>query len=234
MTMIDPATGWFEVVQIDNATAEAAQRAMDDTWINRYPRPKEIGFDNGGEFKAVFKELCANYGMTPRPSTSYNPQANSIIERVHQVLGNMLRTQELEEQTLTGRDPFGSVLSAAAYAIRSTYHTTLEATPAELVFGRHMLLPIQFKADWEAIRAKRQALIDENNARENSRRIAHTYKVGDKVSKQRPGILPKLSRKRDGPYTITKVYTNGTVCIRNGATTERINIRRIAPYIDRT
>ena len=75
---------------------------------------KEIGFDNGGEFKAVFKELYANHGMTPRPGMSYSPQTNSIIE----LLGNMLRTQELEEQTLTGKDPFGSVLSAAANAMR--------------------------------------------------------------------------------------------------------------------
>ena len=233
MTMIDPATGWFEVVAVDAPTADACQRAMDDTWINRYPRPKEIGFDNGGEFKAVFRQLCSNYGMTQRPTTSHNPQANSIIERVHQVLGNMLRTFELEERELSGRDPYGSFLSAAAYAIRSTYHTTLEATPAELVFGRHMLLPIQFKANWEAIRARRQQVINENNARENSRRIAHTYKVGDTVSKKRPGILPKMRRKRDGPYTVTKVYSNGTVSIQNGATFERINIRRLAPYTER-
>ena len=132
-----------------------------------------------------------------------------------------------------GRNPWGSILSAAAYVIRSMKHTTLEATPAELVFGRHMLLPIQFKANWTAIKAKRQALIDENNARENSCRIAHIYKVRDKVSKQKPGILSKLRRKRDGPYTVTKVYTNGTVCIQNGAINEYINIRQIAPYHER-
>ena len=232
MTMIDPTTGWFEIAAIDAPTADCCQRAMDDVWINRYPRPKEIGLDNGSEFKSVFEQLCVNYGMTKKPSTSHNPQANSIIERVHQVLGNMLRTFELEEQELDSRDPFSSILSAAAYAIRSTYHTTLEATPAELVFGRNMLLPIQFKADWEAIRARRQELINASNRRENSKRIPHDYAVGDKVSKKRPGILPKLRRRRDGPYTVTKVYTNGTVQIQKGATSERINIRRISPFIE--
>ena len=147
-------------------------------------------------------------------------------------MGNMLRTFELEEQELDARDPFSSILSATAYAIRSTYHTTLEATPAELVFGRNMLLPIQFKADWEAIRTRRQALMEYNNHRENRNRLPHTYKVGDKVSRRRPGILPKMSRRHDGPYTVTKVYDNGTVAIQRGAVTERINIRRIQPYID--
>ena len=232
ITMIDPATGWFEIAAIDAPTADECMRAMDDVWINRYPRPKYIGVDNGGEFKSVFKQMCSNYGITRKPSTSHNPQANSIVERVHQVLGNMLRTFELEEQELSGRDPFGSFLSAAAYAIRSTYHTTLEATPAELVFGRNMLLPVQFKADWEAIRARRQELIDENNRRENARRIEHTYKVGDKVAKKRHGILPKLRRKYDAPYTVTKVYSNGTVQIQQGALSERINIRLIKPYIE--
>ena len=232
LTMIDPTTGWFEIAAVDDATAECCMKAMDDTWINRYPRPQYMGIDGGSEFKSIFKAMCKAYGMTRKKTTSYNPQGNSIIERVHQVLGNMLRTFELEEQELETRDPFSSVLSAAAYAIRSTYHTTLEATPAELVFGRNMFLPVQFKADWEAIRARRQAQINADNRRENSRRIKHTYEVGELVAKRRPGILPKLSRRWDGPYTVTKVWSNGTVSISKGATTERLNIRRIKPYID--
>ena len=175
-------------------------------------------------------EMCRCYGMKREPSTPHNPQGNSIIERIHQVLGNMMRTFELEERELDLKDPFSSFLSAAAYAVRSTYHTTLEATPAELVFGRNTFLPVQFKADWAAIRARRQELINKSNKRENRRRIRHVYKVGDKVSKKKPGIQPKLRRKRDGPFTVTRVFANGTVSIRNGAVTERINIRRIQPF----
>ena len=230
MTMIDPATGWFEVKEIEEPTAACCQAAFDDTWLSRYPRPQKIGFDNGGEFKAVFEELCSNMEMKPKRSTSHNPQSNGIIERVHQVLGNMLRTFELEEEELDKARPFEPFLSSAAYAIRSTYHTTLDATPAELVFGRNMLLPIQFKADWTAIRARRQRLMVENNQRENAKRIAHKYKQGDKVSKTRPGILPKMQRKRDGPFVVTKVFDNGTLDILQGAVTERVNIRRVTPF----
>jgi transposase InsO family protein len=129
-------------------------KAMDDTWFNRYPRPEYIGFDNGSEFKSVFMQMTRNYGLETRTETSYNPQSNGVIERIHQVLGDMLRTFELEERELDMKDPFTSVLSAAAFAIRSTYHTVLEASPAELVFGRHMLLPVKFNADWQAIQAK--------------------------------------------------------------------------------
>jgi hypothetical protein len=46
------------------------------------------------------------------------------------------------------KDPWGPFLSSAAYAIHSTFHTTLKATPGQLVFGRDMVLPIKCMADW--------------------------------------------------------------------------------------
>jgi hypothetical protein len=79
------------------------------------------------------------------------------------------------------KDPWGPFLSSAAYAIRSTFHTTLKATPGQLVFGRDMVLPIQFMADWGAIEQQRQKEMGRNNRRENASRISHDYKVGDKV-----------------------------------------------------
>ena len=52
--------------------------------------------------------------------TVKNPQSNAIIERVHQVLGNMLRTFELERQAFDPDDPWGEFLSAIIWAICST------------------------------------------------------------------------------------------------------------------
>ena len=232
MTMIDPATGWFEIHPIAHATAECCMEAFDDEWLCRYPRPHYIGCDGGSEFKDVFQQMACNYGLVLKPSTPYNPQGNSIVERIHQVVGDQLRTFELDEQELDKVSPWKPFLSAIAFAIRSTYHTTLEATPAQLVFGRDMLLPIKFQADWAAIREWRQKIINKSNEWENKKRIPHTYSVGDKVSKNRPGIQAKLKRKRDGPYTITHVYDNGTVRILRGNVSERLNVRRVQPYFD--
>jgi hypothetical protein len=230
LTMIDPATGWFEIKDVKEPSAEKCMEAMDDTWFSRYPRPQYIGYDNGKEFKSIFKQMCENYGITGKPSTTYNPQSNGIIERVHQLMGDILRTFELEERELDEKDPWAPFLSATAYAIRSTYHTTLQASPAQLVFGRDMILPITFKADWTRIKEQRQQEIRRNNQRENNSRINHQYSVGDKVLLQKPGILRKLSVPRTGPQKIIKVYTNGTVTIQRGAIKERVNIRRITPY----
>ena len=80
MTMIDPATSWFEIARITSKSSNEAQRVFDTTWLARYPRPKEIGFDNGSEFKHLFKELCHNMGIKEKPTTEYNLQANSVLE----------------------------------------------------------------------------------------------------------------------------------------------------------
>ena len=230
ITMIDPATGWFEMKDIPKPDAASAMAAADDIWFTRYPRPQFIGYDGGSEFKSIFKQMVENYGLKKGETTAYNPQANGVCERVHQVINDALRTFELEEQDLDEKDPWTPFLTATCFAIRSTYHTTLGATPAQLVFGRDMILPMTFKANWASIRERRQKEINRNNERENSKRLEHTYKVGDMVSKAKPGKQPKLRRKRDGPYEVVAVYDNGTVKIRRGAVDERINIRRVYPF----
>ena len=127
----------------------------------------------------------------------------------------------------------GLFLSATAWAIRSTVHTTLDSTPGQLIFGRDMLLPIQLKTDWARIRQRKQDIIDYNVRRENLKRIEHEYRVGDKVLLEKPGLISKLSAPCTGPYRITETYTNGTVRIQRGVVNERVNIRRITPYKER-
>ena len=101
MTMIDPTTGWFELASLRNGpTALEAQRLLDSVWLARYPRPREIGFDGGSEFKAEFRELCINMGLKRKQSNSWNPQSNAILERVHQVLGDNLRSFDLDNTDL--------------------------------------------------------------------------------------------------------------------------------------
>jgi len=66
------------------------------------------------------------------------------------------------------------------------------------------------------------------------KRIQHHYNVGDKVLVERPGIQPKMGAPRDGPFEVVHVSTNGTVRIQRGAVTQRVNIRRLTPYFERS
>jgi hypothetical protein len=100
LTMIDPATGWFEIVRATNKSATSIQDFFHYTWLARYPRPQCNVFDNGGEFECEFKQKCDNYGIQAIPTTSHNSQANTIIEQVQKIVNNMLRSFDLENKNL--------------------------------------------------------------------------------------------------------------------------------------
>jgi transposase InsO family protein len=72
-----------------------------------------------------------DYGVKAKPITVRNPQANAIVERVHQVIGSIIRTFELENNYLDDNDPSKGILSATAFAVRS-----------DLPFTRHYKIPL--------------------------------------------------------------------------------------------
>ena len=131
------------------------------------------------EVKAMLKN---DYGCYIHPITTRNPQADAILERIHQTIGDMIRTFQLPTNlTLDNLDPLAGLLAAVASATRATVHTTLKATPSQLVFGRDAMVNTKFIADWASIRSNKQKIINQNNKRENSKRKPHTYQVGDKI-----------------------------------------------------
>jgi hypothetical protein len=155
------------------------------------------------------------------------------LERVHQVLGQMLRTAELDMADSVSPDDVDVFLDNAAWAICSTYHTVLKASPSAAIFGRDMLFDISFIADWRKIGDRRQLLTNRSNQRENAKRTDYNYKVGDKVLVINEGILHKSeSPYGKEPWTITTVHTNGTIRIQRGTKTERLSIRRVEPFTD--
>ena len=106
----------------------------------------------------------------------------------------------------------------------------LEVTPGQLVFGRDMLLPIAFRANWAYIQNKKQTLINKNNQHENCNWQHHVYCVGDLITLEKPGIIPKMDRPCTGPHVGLQVFTNGTVCICRGGIEETVNICCVKPY----
>eukprot|EP00957_Ditylum_brightwellii_P095451 7270270-Ditylum_brightwellii.AAC.1 len=62
---------------------------------------------------AEFTEMIASdYGAKKKPITARNPQANSIIEKIHQTIGNMIRSFEVHETSIDEKDPWTGILSA--------------------------------------------------------------------------------------------------------------------------
>ena len=79
------------------------------------------------------------------PTTVKNPQADAIVERMHQSISTMIAIILRETPPLKYEDVSNLVLRkcmAAQYAIRTTINMTLKHTPGELAFGRDMMMPI--------------------------------------------------------------------------------------------
>ena len=114
-----------------------------------------------------------DYGIKQKPSSVRNSQSNAIIERIHQMISNILQSFDLTQIELDKDDLFSGILAAMMFATRATYHTTLQATPTQLVFGRHAILNSTFEANWKYIKDRKQKFIDQNNAKENSKPIPH-------------------------------------------------------------
>ena len=70
----------------------------------------------------------------------------------------MLCTTELDMANSVTSNDVDVFLDNTAWAIRSTYHTVLKASPGEAIFGQDMLFDILFVADWHRIGEQRQSL----------------------------------------------------------------------------
>ncbi len=75
------------------------------------------------------------------------PQANAILEQIHQVVMAMVCTSEIDMADSVAPSDIDAVLTNASWAICSTYHTVLKASPGAAIFGRDMLFDIPFIAD---------------------------------------------------------------------------------------
>ena len=180
----------------------------------------ELGID----FKDMAESSC---GVKTKFATTRNPQANTIVEHLHQVLANLCRTFELEDNCMDEMDPWAGILSAPAFAMRSTIHTTLNATPGQLVFGRGMIMNLKCEADWQAIRQHKQSVTNENDLKENSKRIPHVHGVGDKFLLEKDANKHELND--EGPCKVIAVNSNCTLTCKKGIEIDKANVRCCIP-----
>ena len=120
-----------------------------------------------------FSDMVKNDYSIKKTITTRNSQVNSIIERIYQVIGNIIKKIEIHEREINKSDPWKGILIAIMYTIRTTYYTILQTIPIQLVFGRDTILNVEFYTDWIYIKNRKQKIIKNNNARENTKRIVY-------------------------------------------------------------
>jgi transposase InsO family protein len=240
LTIIDLSTHFMEIVALKNKESITVARSLNQVWLCHYPRPVDCLHDNGTEFvSAKFQELLQSYGIRSKLTTVKNPQANGILERTHQVIGNLLHSNRLIAQDLDTVSAQQELLMPVMWAINTTFHTTLKASPAQLAFSCDMILPTFFAANWYAINNCKQAQSQSAADAKNRKRILHEFRINDKVLIHRDignPYLGKLAKPTEGPFKIIDVQQlpiNGTILIQRSPTSvERVNNSPIAAIFE--
>jgi hypothetical protein len=166
VTIIDTVTNLTKLVRVESLTAQRAATAMEVGWLHRYPRPVRVVHHQGPEYQGqAFSALLDRHGIKDVPISVRNPQANAICERMHQVVGNLLRTLlhvNPPQNFATAAATLDYALSLASHSLRAANHRTLGISPGALVFHRDMLMDVPYVANLLLLRQKRQALIEYN------------------------------------------------------------------------
>ena len=97
-TVIDRYTRWVEAIPLVTMTAEDCAKALIRNWMSRFGIPAQVVSDRGRQFVShLWQELHRLLGIREVHTTSYHPQANGMIERVH--------------RTIKVREPIGWIIS---------------------------------------------------------------------------------------------------------------------------
>ena len=90
---------------------------------------------------------------------------------------NVIQTFQSHKEELDEDDLWSGILAAVTCAVHATAHTTLRTTPVKFVFGRDAVSNTKFETSWQAIQQRKQAIMNENDARENKKQTPHTHRV---------------------------------------------------------
>ena len=157
MAMIDPETGLFEIFEvptfylneltdgndeyIDKSSVRVIQ-LFNKKWICRYPRLQKVVFETISEFEQGFTTFLVDFYIEPVLSTIKNPQDNTPVEKLHQVILKTLVTNDLDNNVFGYIDSWGETLESIAWAIRVSYHCTVGYIPTQDVFGRDIIFSL--------------------------------------------------------------------------------------------
>lgn len=120
------------------------------------------------------------------------------------------------------------------FAVRATVHTTLQASPSQLVFGRDHVLNIKYQANWKQIKDRKQKIINKNNEIENKKRKEYKYVVGQKVLIKTEQTRKYGTNPYEGLFEIVALNNNGSARLRSllgqGSVYQTYNIRNMFPF----
>nr|GEU80533.1 reverse transcriptase domain-containing protein [Tanacetum cinerariifolium] len=177
-------------------------------------RRRELISDRGTHFcNDQFTRVMIKDGVTHRLATPYHPQTSGQVEVSNRGLKRIL------ERTMgENRASWSDKLDDALWAFRTAYKTLIGCTPYKLVYGKSCHLPIELEhsAHWALKHAYENSVIYKERTKKlhDSKIKNRIFNVGDQVllfNSRLKIFSEKLKTHWSGPFTITHVFSYGTI-----------------------
>ena len=140
---MDYFTKWPEAYAIPDQEATTVAKALVEQFFSRLGIPKELHSDQGRNFEsAVFRECCRLLGIRKTRTTPGHPESDGMVERYNRTLAD-----ELAKYCIESQQDWDLKLPLALMAYRSSEHESTGYSPARLMTGRELRLPVDLITD---------------------------------------------------------------------------------------
>ena len=93
LSVVDHLTRFLILVPLKDKSMSTAARALVTHVLSFFSAPETLHSDQGPEFENdLVRELQHVFGFKKTRTLPYRPQGNSVLERVHLIMHNMLAT----------------------------------------------------------------------------------------------------------------------------------------------
>ena len=139
--IVDAFSQYVTIMCAPKNNAYYAFTALFEHWFMKFGLPEEIRSDNGSEYiNTELTHLCNYFEIKFKPSTTYAPCTNGLVEGTNRIIGQFIRTLLDEKyQNWSRKAKF------FPYAYNTQYQTRLGMSPYEVVFNQKPRKPTKIK-----------------------------------------------------------------------------------------
>ena len=250
-------TKWIDAIPLKSQDAKYVASKLVNRFISIFGVPLQLHTDLGSNFESkVFQEVCKLMGKDKTRTTVRRPQSDGMVERANRSIQNMISSYISDSQ-----NDWDEHIPLLMMAYRSSVHESTGVSPAMMMFGRELTLPVDMTlgrpirddrlcATEHAYQLEQRLLEIHDFARKHLNISSESmkrrydvklhkipYKVGDAVwyyyPKRRLGFNPKLQRPWKGPYIVVERLNDVLFKIQSGpkAKPQVVHHDKLKPYL---